>query len=424
MFNNNITFFFPYRDVSGVPILFANMANYLLKYTTATINIIDYKNGALIRTCDQHPNLNFIEFTDFEECLLDFETYLVIQAGVPSQLRNELKIGNQVRIIQWAAFEYNLVPYFYGPFGIHTLQKKYFNLYLIFWYLDLKKAKLLSAWVQKMIAQGGIAFMSKKMYDVTEKYLRFKESVPITYLPLISGGHTVYSSEHIANKEKSITQSLELAWLGRLGDFKIHILNYSIKLLSKIALENKIPINFHIIGEGELFNQLDLNHENGFFKITYVGGLEKDNSDAYVHEKIHALFAMGTSSIDGARVGLPVVLLDYCYHPVEKDYVFRYLHHTTDYDLGHPMVEGDFALNNESLKTMVLELVNNYISLSTQSLEYYNNNHSTERTAGLLLNLLANKSYNISEIPVELRSQSFARKMYKWYLKNIKKRYY
>ncbi len=422
--HNNITFFFPYPDISGVPILFANMANYLLKHTDIKIHIIDYKNGALIRTCDQHPNLNFIEFTDFQDCVLDIETYLVIQAGVPSQIRNELKIGEQVKIIQWAAFEYNLVPYLYGPLGIHTLQKKYFNLYLVSWYLDFKKAKLLSAWVQKMIARGAIAFMSKKMYDVTEKYLQFNEPVSITYLPLISGGHTDYSSEHIQNKAKSISQCLELAWLGRLGDFKIHILNYSIKLLSKIAFENKIVINFHIIGEGELYSLLELNHNNEFFNIIYVGGLEKDNSDAYIHEKIHALFAMGTSSIDGARVGLPVVLLDYCYHAVEKDYIFRYLHHTRDYDLGHPMVEEDFAVNNDSLKRMVLELVNNYISLSNQSFGYYTNNHSTERTAGLLLDLLANNSYCMSEVPMELRSESIVRKTYKWYLKNIKKRYY
>lgn len=420
----NISFFFPYPYVSGIPVLFSNVANHLLKTTSHQINIIDYKDGALIRNCNLHPNLNFIEFKDFEPCNLDFDTHLVLQAGIPYKIRNELKIGAGVRIIQWVAFEYNLVPYQYQFNAFRKLQEKYFSLYLVFWYLNYKKAKILSKWVQNMIAKGSIAFMSKKMYDVTGKYLQFSKEIPFKHLPLISGGVTDYSEEKIIKKNKSVKNCLHLAWVGRLADFKIYILNYSISLLSTLALRNRINIHLHIIGEGDCAGLLQADCSNEYFKIINVGGLEKDKTDTYVYENIHALFAMGTSSIDGARVGLPVVLLDYSYVPIDGDYVFRYLHNTHDCDLGHPMVNADFMEGNTSLELIVIDLLNNYKSLSEDSLKYFSEHHSTEQTSKKLLDLLENHSYRYSDIPGEIRSLSFPRKIYLWYLKNIKKRYY
>ena len=62
----NITFFFPYPHISGIPVLFSNLTNHLLETNKSFINIIDYKDGALINSCDEHPRLNLIEFKDFE----------------------------------------------------------------------------------------------------------------------------------------------------------------------------------------------------------------------------------------------------------------------------------------------------------------------------------------------------------------------
>ena len=92
----NITFFFPYPHISGIPVLFSNLTNYLLRDNQHEINVIDYRNGALIRSCAASPRLNFIEFKDFENCIIDFDTHLIIQAGLPSKLRKELKISGVV----------------------------------------------------------------------------------------------------------------------------------------------------------------------------------------------------------------------------------------------------------------------------------------------------------------------------------------
>ena len=149
----------------------------------------------------------------------------------------------------------------------------------------------------------------------------------------MSGGITQFTSSVLDRKIAEIEETVEMAWVGRIGDFKVHILNYTILQAAAWAEKLKRKTRFHIIGGGEFGDILDTSISNNYFSIINVGGLEKNDSDKYTLDHVHILFAMGTSSIDGARVGLPVVLLDYTYTPVKVPYVFRYLHHTKNYDL-------------------------------------------------------------------------------------------
>ncbi len=420
----SITFFFPYPYISGVPILFANITNYLLENSEIEINIIDYAEGALARTCNRSPKLNHIVFEDFKPLDLNIETLLVLQAGIPYKLRNELIIGNKVKVLQWAAFEYNLVPYIYQINSFRKLQEKYFSLYLIFWYLDLRRAKALSKWAKERIEEGSIVFMSRKMYEVTAKYLRFPETEKMTYLPLVSGGLTQFDASVLNRKLLEIEDTVEMAWVGRIGDFKVHILNYTMEQAALWAEKYKRKTRFHIIGGGEFGNILNTSISNDYFTIKNVGGLEKNDSDKYTLDHVHILFAMGTSSIDGARVGLPVILLDYTYTPVKVPYVFRYLHHTKNYDLGHPITEMDCLEGNDSFDVLMNETVGNYEKLSSQCLEYYNVNHSTKETAKKLLQLGEIKGYYVNDIPPILTKTSLMRRAYLFYSKNFKKKYY
>ena len=88
------------------------MANYLLQNTSLNVHIVDYIDGALIKNCIFSHRLHFIEFRDFKTCDIDYETHLILHAGIPYKLRSELKIGDQVKILQWAAHEFNLVIFY------------------------------------------------------------------------------------------------------------------------------------------------------------------------------------------------------------------------------------------------------------------------------------------------------------------------
>ncbi|MCA6459663.1 MAG: hypothetical protein IM598_06860 [Chitinophagaceae bacterium] len=420
----SITFFFPYPYISGIPVLFSNVANFLTKQTTLEVNIIDYKGGALIRSCNFCKQLRFIEFRDFEPCVLDFDTCLVLQAGIPYKLRNELVIGKEVKIIQWAAHEFNLVPFISKFNYFRKLQEQYVWIYSLFCFFNRNKYQMLSDWTAKMIDRGAIVFMTQCIYEITQGYLKFPDSLNITYVPNLGDGITTYDENLIRQKSEEVKETLELAWVGRIADFKIHILNYSILSLSRLALQKRRKIHFHIIGEGEFMHLLELHCEHEFFKITCVGKLEKSAVDIYLKEKIHCLFSMGTSALDGARIGLPVVLLDQSYLPIKKDYTFRYLQNATGYDLGHPVTKQDFEPNNNSLTEIIDEVVYRYQAVSNDCLIYYNQNHQIGTVVKKLLKQFEDSFYRIEEVPEPLLKQGMFRKCYLWYKRNVKKSYY
>ncbi|WEK19673.1 MAG: hypothetical protein P0Y49_00695 [Candidatus Pedobacter colombiensis] len=420
----NITFFFPYPYISGIPVLFSNVANYLLSTTDIKVNIIDYKDGALIRSCIKHDNLNFIEFKDFEPCNLDLDTFLILQAGLPYKLRNELKIGKSVRIFEWAAFEYNLVPNLSRIGAVRRLQEKSSVIYNLLRVFDYKKNIILSKWTEELISRGAIAFMTEIIFKTTQKYLGGSQNVKPVYLPNLGTGNSLYNAERLKGKSQEVKQCMEIAWLGRIADFKISILNYSIKKIKQIATNEGLRINFHIIGDGEYGNSIEFDGDNEFFCLKNIGSLSKADVDLYLEKNIHCLFAMGTSALDGARLGLPVVLLDYSYSKIVGDYNFRYLQHATGFDLGHPITAIDFVPDNVSLKNMIFEMKYHYLIKSNEVLEYYMKNHSVEKITAKLIELIKNNHYYYTEIPADLKSLSVIRRLYLLYLKKFQKRYY
>ena len=421
----NITFFFPYPYISGIPVLFANLTNYLLKDNKHEVNIIDYKNGALIRSCKPNSKLNFIEFKDFESCIIDFETHLIIQAGLPYKLRQELKVTEKVKILQWAAHESNLVPYLSRFNFILKLQNSNLVIHKIFKLINNKAYKILSLWVSKMIDRGSIVFMTQEIYANTIKYLFLKNTHSVTYLPNFSFGENEYNEQIILSKSKKINHKLNLSWVGRIADFKIHILNYSILKLSNYAFKTQTKINFHIIGSGEFEKTLKLDCQNQYFEIIKVGALEKDIVDKYLEKNIDAMFSMGTSALDGARLGLPVVLLDQSNTKIKDGYIFKFLFDSKGFDLGHPVSNSDFEIGNKTLENIINDLILNYKNLSIKTLDYYSENHSIETVSTKLLNLINNNSlYSLHEVDKPLLHPGFFRKLYLFYIKQIKKSYY
>lgn len=421
----NITFFFPYPHIGGIPVLFSNLTNFLLKDNKHEINIIDYKNGALIRSCKPNSKLNFIEFKDFQSCIIDFETNLIIQAGLPYKLRQELKLTEKVKIIQWAAHESNLVPYLSRINFILKIQHSNLIIHKIIKLINNKYYKTLSLWVSMMIDRGSIVFMTQEIYNNTIKYLFLKNTHSVTYLPNFSFGEIEYNEQIILTKSNKINQELNLCWVGRIADFKIHILNYTILKLSDYALESETRINFHIIGSGEYEKLLKLDFQNQYFKIIQLGSFEKNKVDEYLEKNIDAMFSMGTSALDGARIGLPVVLLDQSNVKVKEGYIFKFLFESKGFDLGHPITYLDYQLGNNSLEMIIKDLKLNYKILSKKTLDYYNENHSIESVSKKLLELInGNTFYLFQEISNSLLRQGLLRKFYLFYLKKIKKSYY
>ena len=59
----NLYFFFPYRGVGGVPVLFLRLANYLSNMNVYNIFLIDYEDGYMAKNYDKDSGVKFVGYS-------------------------------------------------------------------------------------------------------------------------------------------------------------------------------------------------------------------------------------------------------------------------------------------------------------------------------------------------------------------------
>lgn len=111
------------------------------------------------------------------------------------------------------------------------------------------------------------------------------------------------------------SSKFNIAWVGRVSsDFKILPL---IKLLNDLQSQNLLTgviESFLVIGDGDASSILDAHisslRKNGLsFKIDRIKYVDDSKLCIFLNENIDLLFAMGTSVLDGARSGVPSVIV-------------------------------------------------------------------------------------------------------------------
>ena len=70
----SVTFFFPYYQVSGVPILFLRFATKLAELGK-TVYIVDFENGYMQKKTKHNKKINFIRYEKKKEIIFSKEFY-------------------------------------------------------------------------------------------------------------------------------------------------------------------------------------------------------------------------------------------------------------------------------------------------------------------------------------------------------------
>jgi hypothetical protein len=127
---------------------------------------------------------------------------------------------------------------------------------------------------------------------------------------------------------------------------------------------------------------------------------------------------MGTSALEGGRLAIPTILLDISYVPIKKDYLFRWIFQTNNFDLAHDISFEDIQQGNESLKNMVLDLKINYKALSDTTYDYYCKNHDIDTVKNLLLSQMQQSELTFEQIDKRILKKSLMRRLYDYYRLN------
>ncbi len=418
--NLSLTFFFPYRDISGVPVLFLRMAEFISTHYGIETCVIDYRDGYMARTIRERNSIVPVRFfEDGVPMITGPDTILVLQSLLPSTMRTELMIQSKTRIIFWTLHPMNLVQTIIPlPFFRH-IQVRYILFHKLFMNtLVLSLKWKLQGLVKSMNMKRSIFFMDGSTLRFTQDRIDVRIDHPI-FIPVPCDDVSQNIKISRLKKDKAF---LSFCWVGRIADFKTHILIYTIRRLSYLARQKKIAIRFHIIGEGPddpIIHALNVN--NNYFQILYEGVVAGKVLDQFLFDYIDVLTAMGTSALECAKLGIPTILLDASYGKVKGDYKFRWLFESEDYGLGDLIDESHFASWNDSLERMIEDVQSNYEDLSLRTFEYYVNNHSISTVCKKFIVALENASFRYEDFNPDILQRGCIRRTYEYYRKIRKK---
>ncbi len=403
-----LAFFFPYKVVSGCPVLFLNIARKMVESfpDEYKLFLVDYEDGYMAQNIKDDNNISLISFKDGEKCHIDTD-YIIMQAYLPEAIRPEFIPGKNTKVMMWVLYSWNFYPIVF-PFNFfRTFIEGHEDLYCkILKGLYRGEINRCQSFFHFMNANRCVAFMDSQSKESTERALSITSIEPYVYIPIAS-------SDPIGDcfAKTHGDEVIHLGWVGRLCDFKIHILNCSMKQAHKYADAHQQKIIFHVVGNGELEHLL-YKEESDYFKVDWVGSIKKEDLDRYMMENFDINFAMGTSVIESAKLNIPTVKLDTSYVPVSDDYIFRWFHETKDYDVGHRITELDLEVGNESFANIIDEYKIRREELGRMDYEFYESNFSLAVTSRKLHEQLQSITATWGDIPEKLIKRGFIRRVY------------
>ena len=405
-----IRFFFPYRSPSGVCSVFARMAEDLAARCAVKTAVLDYKDGYLRRSLNAASRVIVEDFEDGRRVDIPEGDVMVLQAGSPSCLRSEFNFHKGARLFFWQLHPYNFIPSLIPLVPNGSWLAKYPGIYrAMLTVCHSTKRRRIIEFVSLLSDKRALCFYEQPSVRLTESLLGCNISAAFL-LPV-----PVAVPNVPPRRLRLEADVLHVCWVGRLYDFKIHILVHTLRRFSEYARQQQTGIVFHIIGDGPESGRIDrLKLEHYFFKIQRIGDIPSKELACYLMEKADLVTAMGSSALEGALMGLPTILMDISYGPVPPNYQFRWICDTKGFDLGHTITSKDCDSSEDFLPGMMEAVRSDYTKLGGKCFDYCVRNHSLPRIGGQFIDLVQSSSLRYGDIPEALLKKSFFRRLYEF----------
>ena len=362
--NNKFIFYFPVNEIGGIHTLINRFIKEANRVGNNECIVIDNDNGTVFQYLDK-GGLKYIKvindgyhWTMIKEKYNVFEYTLVFMSGgdfydILSDLKRDIP---KLKILFYLVHPETFLNFYVGTminklsFNNYSFKKFYINSI----YRTL--TKLIVAEIDNMSRKNAILFMDEENLQYSENIFNYKfDNVRLLPIPINNINDNIWNR----NDRNYFT------WLGRLDKSKCNVLQrILIDYKQFVNLNRNIESKFIIIGDGdgrsiieELINTLQLEKYVELKGNIFKEDLEKEILNSSI------LFAMGTSALEGARMGVPTVLVDwYKYVPDKVNY--RWLYDTKNYTLGKVIEKGrdNYIHSNFNSIVMDFNLNSDYIS--------------------------------------------------------------
>lgn len=358
--------------------LFLRLANYLQRQSYK-VAIVDYPDGDMAN--NNHEGLELISYNDDIAVRIPENSVLIFQSMTPWSIFPMLDIHLNTRVFFITTLPANFYPVLPGRLRTKMYEgggiaRAFWTTFLLSEYLKSKKfLNLIERTRSHAILDANISCNLEKSLKVHLPSCQF--------LPLFSedSPKNEYLESFVASPSV-----IKLGWVGRLSDFKISILNRVVVDAFRFSNENEKKVEFYIVGDGEYASSL-IDLSSNFFTIHRVSYIKPSELNGFLLS-LDMLFAMGTSALDGAKLGVPTIRLDYSYLEIPKSYRYKFFYEIHGFSLGERVGGSCFQNGNHSFDDLMVEWEINMKEMSRKSYEFYMNNHSLSNSAKLFIDYL------------------------------------
>lgn len=388
----SITFFNPNKIVGGGEYLFIRVVKFLASNTKIKIYYIDYIDG-FARTLLKDENIEFIDYNPNEKMDIDIETCIVAHLVYLFNLINDFNLSEKVRVLLWSIHHYDFLRSL--PFFEHYIIRLNLNLKNVKNLIELlykDKLCLIRKVFNFLHKNNSLVFMDFPNFN-THNYCLSLNLDEKKYLPI-----PMFSVDHEIKSESIDNNIINIAWLGRLINFKINPLLTVIQHANAYSRIYDKKIRIHIIGTGAQEKRIRNCKLSKNVELIFLGTVIEDELNQYLLNNIDILFAMGTSCLEGAKLHIPSILLDSCYNKMSSSYKYKWLFESFEYALGEDANE--LTIENKHTFDDVINSVyieNNKKLIAEKCYNYFKENHSVDIVSEKLLNYLEYNTFSYQE---------------------------
>lgn len=390
-----IYFVFPYKGVGGVSLLFLRIAEYLQATERADCILVDYEDGFMASQL-KDSGVKLIAYSDRKaSTVIAGDGTIVFQSMTPWSLFPGLAISPASSVLFWNCHPFNLVPVL--PGFRKTMQQNLDLSRFAYRFLLRGYALKMRSFIDLLMRRSALVFMDGPNVKITERFLGLKLKNP-KYLPVAMNSHPGIAGLHRQSKPEE-NKRLRITWLGRLVDFKFFPLLNFLQLLDATQPELKSAISVNIIGSGDYhFDLRQRVRELKNLEFNFIEHVCPNDLPSFIFENTDLMIGMGTSSLEGARLGIPSLLLDASYGPVSEGYKFKFLYERSDYSLADFLDKGDVGSGGRTIAEILTLIKNDFASESAKTLEYFCENHEIEGAASKLIDYVKESNLSFSEL--------------------------
>jgi hypothetical protein len=348
-----------------------------------TVFVVDYVDGCLARNIED-PRIRLIPYEDGAAVALPDDTLAVFQTMTPWSIFPGLRPAAGTRLLFWTCHPFNLVPTVPGLRRLIQTGPR-LGRPMLRWALPSYWSKV-RAFLEILRAHRAIVFMDKGNLTNTERYLsvslRDGELLPIP---------VAVNAPNDA-PPASARAPLRVAWVGRVVDFKYHILTRAMERLDSAAAAANRPVRMTVVGDGDYLPRLERDARAlRTLEVEFRGKLPPSAVAGFLSTEVDVLLAMGTAAIEGAALGIPTVLLDFSYQPVAEDYRFTWLHQGAGYSLGE-LIGSEHSGAAGSMLGLLNDVWSRFAALSREARDHVAHNHAVEPVCDRFLELAERSS--------------------------------